>query len=33
MADLAAAKREEEQPADRHTVDPIARVAAQRQAQ
>ena len=32
-ADLAAAKQEEEQPADRHTVDPIARVAAQRQAQ
>jgi diguanylate cyclase (GGDEF)-like protein len=32
-ADLAAAKQEEEQPADRRTVDPIARVAAQRQAQ
>ena len=32
-ADLAATKREEEQPADRRTVDPIARVAAQRQGQ
>lgn len=32
-ADLAEAKREEEEPAERHTVDPIARVAAQRQAQ
>ena len=32
-ADLAEAKREEEQPTERHTVDPIARVAAQRQAQ
>ena len=33
MADLAAAKREEEQPTDRHTVDTVARVAAQRQVQ